>query len=128
MDHFFATEFYPYFSENPPNVTSNVISSTQKMLQKVMKITRFELLRGPFIYRNQASRRKSKIMQNDAKMHYESPRNDHKNFRFPSHNAQKRTPSTDLQNYMKTRSLLSYRCCFAYAMDAKSFQIIEILP
>ena len=45
-----------------------------------------------------------------------------KKYRFRSCNAQKRTPSTDLQNYMKTRSLLSYRCCFAYAMDAKIVQ------
>ena len=77
MDHFFATKFYPYFSENPPNVTDNVIFPTQKTLQKVMKITRFELLRGPFIYRDQASRRELKIMQNDAKMHHKSPRNEH---------------------------------------------------
>ena len=68
MDHFFATEFYPHFSENPPNVTNNAIFPTQKTLQKVMKITRFELLRGAFIYRDQASRREPKIMQNYAKM------------------------------------------------------------
>ena len=77
MDQFFAAEFCIYFSENPPNVTSNVIFSTQKTLQKVMKITRFELLRGAFIYRDQASRREPKIMQNDAKMHDKSPQNEH---------------------------------------------------
>ena len=77
MDQFFATKFYPYFSENAPNVTGNSIFPTQKTLQKVMKITRFELLRGPFIYRDQASRRELKIMQNDAKMHDKSPRNEH---------------------------------------------------
>ena len=77
MDHFFATEFYPYFSENPPNVTNNAIFPTQKTLQKVMKITRFELLRGRFTYRDQASRRELKIMQNDAKVHHKSPRNEH---------------------------------------------------
>ena len=77
MGHLFATKFLPHFSENPPNVTDNGISPVQKTLQKVMKITRFELLRGPFIYRNQASRRELKIMQNDAKMHHKSPRNEH---------------------------------------------------
>ena len=77
MDHLFATKFYIHFSENPPNVTGNLIFPTQKTLQKVMKITRFELLRGPFIYRDQASRRVHKIMQNDAKMHHKSARNDH---------------------------------------------------
>ena len=77
MYHFFVTKFYPYFSENSPNVTGNSIFPTQKTLQKVMKITRFELLRGPFIDRDQASRRELKIMQNDAKMHDKSPRNEH---------------------------------------------------
>ena len=77
MDHFFATEFYPHFSENPPNVTNNAIFPTQKTLQKVMKITRFELLRGRFTYRDQASRRELKIMQNYSKMQHKSPRNEH---------------------------------------------------
>ena len=77
MDHFFATKFYIHFSENPPNVTGNSIFPTPKTLQKVMEITRLELLRGPFIYRDQASRRELKIMQNDAKMHHKSPRNEH---------------------------------------------------
>ena len=80
MDYFFATKFYPHFSENPPNVTGNAIFPTQKTLQKVMKITRFELLRGRFTYRDQASRREPKIMQNDAKMHHKSPRNEHEIF------------------------------------------------
>ena len=77
MDHLFATKFYFHFSENPPNVTGNLIFPTQKTLQKVMKITRFELLRGPFIHRDQASRRELKIIQKDAKMHHKSPRNEH---------------------------------------------------
>ena len=46
-------------------------------------------------------------MQNNAKMHDKSPRNEHGKYRFRSRNAQKRTPSTDLQNCIKTRSLLS---------------------
>ena len=77
MDHCFATEFYLYFSGNPPNVASNGIFPTQKTLQKVMKITRFELLRGRFTYRDQASRRELKIMQNYSKMQHKSPRNEH---------------------------------------------------
>ena len=77
MDFLFATKFCIHFSGNPPNVTGNVIFPTQKPLQKVMQITNFELLRGPFIYGDQASKRDTKIMQNDAKMHDKSPRNEH---------------------------------------------------
>ena len=77
MDHFFAAEFCIHFSENPPNVTGNSIFLTQKTLQKVMKITRFELLRGPLIYRDEASRLELKIMQNYSKMQHKSPRNEH---------------------------------------------------
>ncbi len=73
-----------------------------------MKITRFELLWGSFIYRDQASKWVHKIMQNDAKMHHKSPQNDNEKYWFLSCNAQKRTPSTDLQNYIKTHSLLSF--------------------
>ena len=47
MDHFFAAKFYPHFSENPANVTGNGIFPVQKTVQKMMKITRFELLWGP---------------------------------------------------------------------------------
>ena len=64
MDHCFATKFCIHFSENPPNVTDNAIFPTQKTLQKVMKITRFELLRERFTYRDQASKRELKVMQN----------------------------------------------------------------
>ena len=63
-----------YFSENPSNVTGNFIFPMQQTLQKVMKIHRFQLLREPFTYRDQAFRR-FKIMQNDAKMHDKSLRN-----------------------------------------------------
>ena len=77
MYHLFAIKFYFNFSGNPPNVTGNFIFSTQKTLQKVMKITRFELLRGPLIDRDQASRRELKIMQNYSKMQHKSPRNEH---------------------------------------------------
>ena len=48
-----------------------------KTHQKVMKITRFDLLRGPFINGDHASRRVPKIKQNVAKMHQKSSRNEH---------------------------------------------------
>ena len=48
-----------------------------------MKITRFELLRWPFIHRDQASRWVPKIMQNDAKMHLKSPQNEHEKIYTP---------------------------------------------
>ena len=48
-----------------------------------MKITRFDLLWGPFLHRDQASRRESKIMQNDAKMHVKSPQNEHEKILIP---------------------------------------------
>ena len=44
MIHFFATKFCIYFSGNPPNVTGDSIFPTQKTLQKVMKITRFDAI------------------------------------------------------------------------------------
>ena len=83
MGHLFATKFYHPKAENQPNVTGNGIFPVQKTLQKVMKITRFELLSGPFIYRDQASRRVHKIMQNDAKIHHKSARNDHEKTQIP---------------------------------------------
>ena len=76
MDHFFATKFCPYFSENPPTVPMNAIFLEQKTLQKVMEITHFDVLGGPFVNRDQASRREPKIMQNCVKMHIKSSQND----------------------------------------------------
>ena len=61
-----------HFSWNPANVTSNSIFP-YKNASKITKITRFELLWGPFIDRYQASRRVLKIMQNYAKIHIKSP-------------------------------------------------------
>ena len=77
MNHFVATELWIHFSENPANVTENSIFAVPKTHQKVMKITRFDLLRGPFIYGDQASRRVPKIKQNVAKMNQKSPQNEH---------------------------------------------------
>ena len=76
MDHFFAIKFYHFFSENPPNVPKNPIFLEQKRLQKVMKFTHFDVLGGPFVHRDQASRREPKIMQNCVKMHLKSSQND----------------------------------------------------
>ena len=77
MDHFFATKFLHHFSENPANVTGNGIFPVQKTLEKMTKITRFELLRIALIHRDQAFKRVPKIMQNYAKMHRKSPQNEH---------------------------------------------------
>ena len=122
MNHFFAAKFYIYFSENPPNVTDNVIFPTQKTLQKVMKITRFEMLRGPFIHRDQASRRELKIMQNNAQMHHKSPRNEHEKIdsdRAMLKNARRR-PTCKIAS--KRVRFCRSRCCFAHDMDAKIAQ------
>ena len=45
-----------------------------------------------------------------------------KKHRFRCRNGQKRTPSTELRNCMKTRSFLSFRCCVA---QKTNFQIIQ---
>ena len=65
------------------NVTGNGIFPVQKTLQKMMKITRFELLRAPFVDRDQVCRREAKIMQNDAKMQLKSSQNDHEKTWIP---------------------------------------------
>ena len=54
-----------------------------KTHEKVMKITRFDLLRGAFIEGDQASRRVPKIKQNVAKMHQKSSRNEHEKMWIP---------------------------------------------
>ena len=77
LDHFFAAKFYSHFSGNSPNVMDNSIWGVSKTLEKVMKFTRFDVLRLPFIYLDQASRRIPKIMQNDAKIHIKSSPNEH---------------------------------------------------
>ena len=77
MIHFFATKFCIYFSGNPQNNGVSLIFAGSKTLQKLIKITHFDVLQGPFVDGDQASRRVSKIMQNDAKMHLKSLQNDH---------------------------------------------------
>ena len=69
----FATNFYVYSSGNPSNVGLSSIFGVSKTLEKVMKITDFDLLWGAFIYLDQTSRRVPKIMQNYAKMQLKSP-------------------------------------------------------
>ena len=61
------------FSGYPPNVMGNSTFPVQKTLQKVIKITRFELLLRPFVHRDQAVRWESKMLQNAAEMHDKSP-------------------------------------------------------
>jgi len=78
MDHFFATKFCIHFSGNPQSNGWSLIFAGSKTLQKVVKITYFDLLRGPFVNGDQASRRVSKIVQNSVKMHLKSPQNEHK--------------------------------------------------
>ena len=48
-----------------------------------MKITHFDVLQGPFVDSDQASRRVSKIVQNYVKMHLKSPQNEHEKMRRP---------------------------------------------
>ena len=89
----------------------------------MMKVTRFELLRGPFIYRDQASRRELKIIQKDAKMHHKSPRNEHEkniNSRRAMLKNARRRPTCQIAS--KRVRFCRYRCCFAHAMDAKIAQ------
>ena len=77
MIHFFATKFCIYFSGNPQSNGVSSIFAGSKTLQKMMKITHFDVLQGPFVDGDQASRRVSKIMQNDAEMPLKSLQNDH---------------------------------------------------
>ena len=90
-----------------------------------MKITRFKLLRGPFIHRDQACRRELKIMQNDAKMHHRSPRNEHeKNIdsdRAMLKNARRR-PTCKIASKRVRFCRYGDRCCFAHAINAKIAQ------
>ena len=83
MDHFFATKFCIYFAGNPQSNGWSSIFAGSKTLQKVIKITHFDVLQGPFIHRDQASRRASKILQNDVKMHLKSPQNEHEKVSNP---------------------------------------------
>ena len=83
MDHFFATKFCIYFAGNPQSNGWSSIFAGSKTLQKVMKITHFDVLQRPFIHRDQASRRESKILQNDFKMHLKSPQNEHEKVSHP---------------------------------------------
>jgi len=108
MDHFFATKFYIYFSGNPQSNGWSSIFAGSKTLQKVIKITHFDALRGPFVDLEQASRRVHKIMQNYAKMHLKSPQNDHEKHALRSCNGKKGTPTRDVPERVKMRSLL--RC------------------
>ena len=108
MDHFFAPKFCIYFSGNPPNVGLWSIFAGSKTLEKVIKITHFDVLRGPFVDLEQASRRVPKIMQNYTKIHIKSPQNDHKIIWHPVLQWSRRTPSLHLRKCIKMRSFLSF--------------------
>ena len=77
MIHFFATKFYFHFSGNPQSNGVSLIFAGSKTLQKMMKMKHFDVLQGPFVDGDQASRRVSKIVQNYVKMHLKSPQNEH---------------------------------------------------
>ena len=94
-----------------------------------MKITRFELLRGRFTYRDQASRRELKIMQNYSKMQHKSPRNEHEKTSIPIAQCSK-THAVD-------RPAKLHQNAFAFVVTGvalrtpwmqKSLKIIENLP
>ena len=104
---FFPKTFCDHFSGNPENVTENSIFGVPKTHQKVMKITDFDLLRGPFVYGDQ-SRRVPQIKQNVAKMHQKSLRSEHDKLWIPVSQWSKRTPSTDLRKCLETRAFLSF--------------------
>ena len=80
MKHFFATKL-PFSKSAKRWLELDFAGS--KTLQKVIKITHFDVLQGPFIHRDQASRRASKILQNDVKMHLKSPQNEHEKVSNP---------------------------------------------
>ena len=55
----------------------SLIFAESKTLQKVIEITYFDVLQGPFVDGDQASKRVFKIVQNYVKMHLKSPQNEH---------------------------------------------------
>ena len=63
MIHFFATKFYLYFSGNPQSNGVSLIFAGSKTLQKMMKITHFDVLRDPFVNLGEAVGRVRKIVQ-----------------------------------------------------------------
>ena len=95
MIHFFATKFYSYFSGNPQSNGWSSIFAGSKTLQKVIKITHFDVLQGPSVDldKTQSSRRVHEIMQNYAKMHLKSPQNEHEKTCAPLLQWQKRHPN-----------------------------------
>ena len=88
-----------------------------------MKITHFDVLRGPFVDRDQASRRVPKIKQNVAKMHQKSSRNEHGKMWIPMLQLSK-THAVDRPLKMHKIAFIFCRSryCFAHAMDAKILQ------
>ena len=58
-DHFVAIAFHLHFSGNPPSVGRGLIFGVSKTLQKVMKITHFDVLRRAFFGATQKLNKKS---------------------------------------------------------------------
>ena len=85
----------------------------------MMKITYFDVLRGPFVDLDQASGRVPKILQNYAKMQIKSSQNEHEKYIPPSCNGQKRTPTLALRKYMKLYSIVSFPVLIPHVMNAK---------
>ena len=120
MDHFFATKFYSFFSGNPQSNGWSSIFAGSKTLQKVIKITHFDVLQGPFVDGDQASRRVSKIVQNYVKMHIKSPQNEHtKNMTSAFAMVKNARRRLTCENASKRVHFCCSRCCFAHSMDAK---------
>ena len=82
--------------------------SRVKNASKVMEIANSELLHGPFIYLEHAFRRVRKIMQNYAKMHKNHRKMSTKKYGSRSRNGKKYTPSLDVPERVKMRSLLLF--------------------
>ena len=73
-----------------------------------MKIANSELLHGPFVYLEQASRRVRKIMQSYAKIHKNHRKMSTENYGSRFRNCKKYTPSLDVPERVKMRSLLLF--------------------
>ena len=120
MDHFSAINFCFCFSGIIPSV--GLSSFSIKMLEKVMKITHFDVLGGPFVDLEQACRRVPTIMQNYAKVHTKSRKMSTKEYGIRFCNGQKCTPSLHLRKCIKTRSFLSFPILFCSRHECKIVQ------
>ena len=93
---------------NPQNVGLSSIFSVSKMLENVMKITFFELLHGPFVYRNQASGRVLKNRHIWEKYTSKLTTKPSKKIRIPVSQLQKRHASDRLLNSEMHQNALAF--------------------